>query len=149
MGGVIDMPRRRMGAHGTINEWTDGKTRLTIRPEVRAFTVEDVAAIIGSAHELIPDKHRYDVWRPDNDVPQTYEETWQRIMEENLTKKSMMRTLTDCWFIANYEEWTDGAIRIDLSDDNVESESHRAMVDFIKMKFPKFMTTEEYNTAVH
>ena len=143
------MPRRRMGAHGTVNKWTDGKIRLTIRPEVRAFTVEDVASIIGAYNEFIPDKQSVGAWRPDNYKPQTYEETWKDIMEANLSKKEMMRILTDCWNIANFEEWTDSAIRIDLSDDNVESESHRAMVDFIKMKFPKFMTTEEYNMAVY
>ncbi len=134
------MARKRMGAHGSINTWTDNSVRLTIRPEVRAFTVEDVAAIIAARYDLIPEP---DMWRPSDYEPQTYQETWQKIMQENPSKKQMMRILTDCWYIANYEEWTDSSVRIDLSDNNIESESHRAMVDFIYMKFPKFKSLTE------
>ncbi len=140
------MPRRRMGAHGSINTWTDNSVRLTIRPEVRAFTVEDVAAIIASRYDLVPENDR---WRPSDYEPQTYQETWSKILEEKISKKTIMRILTDCWYIANYEEGTDSSVRIDLSSKNKERESHQAVVDFIKMKFPKFMTTEEYNTVVH
>ena len=140
------MPRRRMGAHGSINTWTDNSVRLTIRPEVRAFTVEDVAAIIASRYDLVPENDR---WRPSDYEPQTYQETWSKILEEKISKKTIMRILTDCWYIANYEEFTDSSVRIDLSSKNKERESHQAVVDFIKMKFPKFMTTEEYNTVVH
>tara|TARA_R100000697_G_scaffold18688_1_gene25775 strand:+ start:709 stop:1116 length:408 start_codon:yes stop_codon:yes gene_type:complete len=135
-----------MGAHGSINTWTDNSVRLTIRPEVRAFTVEDVAAIIASRYDLVPENDR---WRPSDYEPQTYQETWSKILEEKITKKTIMRILTDCWYIANYEEGTDSSVRIDLSSKNKERESHQAVVDFIKMKFPKFMTTEEYNTVVH
>ena len=140
------MPRRRMGAHGSINTWTDNSVRLTIRPEVRAFTVEDVAASIASRYDLVPENDR---WRPSDYEPQTYQETWSKILEEKISKKTIMRILTDCWYIANYEEGTDSSVRIDLSSKNKERESHQAVVDFIKMKFPKFMTTEEYNTVVH
>ena len=140
------MTRRRMGAHGSINTWTDNSVRLTIRPEVRAFTVEDVAAIIASRYDLVPENDR---WRPSDYEPQTYQETWSKILEEKISKKTIMRILTDCWYIANYEEGTDSSVRIDLSSKNKERESHQAVVDFIKMKFPKFMTTEEYNTVVH
>tara|TARA_Y100001937_G_scaffold26295_1_gene37787 strand:+ start:434 stop:841 length:408 start_codon:yes stop_codon:yes gene_type:complete len=135
-----------MGAHGSINTWTDNSVRLTIRPEVRAFTVEDVAAIIASRYDLVPENDR---WRPSDYEPQTYQETWSKILEEKISKKTIMRILTDCWYIANYEEGTDSSVRIDLSSKNKERESHQAVVDFIKMKFPKFMTTEEYNTVVH
>ena len=134
------MARRRIGSHGQIAERTDGTVRMTIRPEPRAFTVEDVAAIIAARYDFIPEPDR---WRPSDYEPQTYQETWQKIMEENLTKKQMMRILTDCWYIANYEEWTDSSMRIDLSSENEERESHQAMVDFIYMKFPKFKSLIE------
>ena len=135
------MARKRMGAHGSINTWTDNSVRMTIRPEVRAFTVEDVAAIIASRYDFIPEPSNR--WRPIEDQPQTYQETWQKIMEENLSRKQMMKILTDCWYIANYEEWTDSSVRIDLSSENDERESHQAMVDFILMKFPKFRSLTE------
>ena len=134
------MPRRRMGAHGSINTWTDNSVRLTIRPEVRAFTVEDVAAIIASRYDLVPEN---DTWRPSDYEPQTYQETWSKILEEKISRKTIMRILTDCWYIANYEEFTDSSVRIDLSSKNNERESHQAVVDFIYMKFPKFKTLEE------
>ena len=130
------MARRRMGAHGSINTWTDNSVRLTIRPEDRAFTVEDVAAIIAARYDFIPDPSN--LWRPSEHEPQTYQETWQKIMEENPSRKEMMRILTDCWYIANYEEWTDSSMRIDM-----DLESHQAMVDFIYMKFPKFKSLTE------
>ena len=123
------MARTRIGSHGEIAERTDGKMRMTIRPEPRVFDVEDVAGIIGARYDLISDNHRFYY----NNNEQTYQETWQKIMEENLTKKQMMRILTDCWYIANYEEYTDCSIRIDK-----DLESHQAMIDFILMKFPKF-----------
>ena len=138
--GDKNMARRRMGAHGSINTWTDNSVRLTIRPEVRAFTVEDVAGIIAARYEFLPEADR---WRPDDHETQTYQETWQKIMEENPSRKAMMRILTNCWYIANYEEWTDSSIRIDLSSENEERESHQAMVDFIYMKFPKFKSLIE------
>ena len=134
------MPRRRMGAHGSINTWTDNSVRLTIRPEVRAFTVEDVAAIIASRYDLVPEN---DAWRPSDYEPQTYQETWSKILDEKISRKTIMRILTDCWYIANYEEFTDSSVRIDLSSKNNERESHQAVVDFIYMKFPKFKTLEE------
>ena len=134
------MTRRRMGAHGSINTWTDNSVRLTIRPEVRAFTVEDVAAIIASRYDLVPEN---DTWRPSDYEPQTYQETWSKILDEKISRKTIMRILTDCWYIANYEEFTDSSVRIDLSSKNKERESHQAVVDFIYMKFPKFKTLEE------
>ncbi len=123
------MARTRIGAHGEIAKRTDGQMRMTIRPEPRAFTVEDVAGIIAHRYEFIsePDPYGYDEEEP------TYQQTWQTIMEENPTKKEMMRVLTDCWYITNYENYTDCSIQIDT-----DVESHQAMVDFILMKFPKF-----------
>jgi hypothetical protein len=102
--------------------------RMTIRPEPRVFTVEDVAAIIATRYYFVADPNP---WIEQDE--QTYQETWQKIMEENPSRKEMMRILTDCWYIANYEEWTDSSLRIDT-----DLESHQAMVDFILMKFPKF-----------
>ncbi len=131
------MARKSMGAHGSINTWKDEKRglhqRITIRPEPRIFTAEDVAGILAYRYEFIPDPDPYDY---DKEEP-TYQETWQKIMEENLTKKQMMRVLTDCWYIANYENYTDCSIQIDT-----DLESHQAMVDFILMKFPKFRHEE-------
>lgn len=122
------MARTRIGSHGQIALRTDGKIRMTIRPVPRAFDVEDVAAIIAARYEFLSEPDRY------GEYPEaTYQETWQTIMEENLTKKEMMRVLTDCWYIANYENYTDCSIQIDT-----DLESHQAMVDFILMKFPKF-----------
>ena len=36
------MARTRIGSHGQIAERTDGTIRMTIRPEPRAFDVEDL-----------------------------------------------------------------------------------------------------------
>ena len=126
------MARKRIGSHGQIAERTDGTIRMTIRPEPRAFTVEDVAGIIAYRYDFLSEPD------PFSENPMaTYQETWQTIMEENPTKKQMMRILTDCWYIANYENWSDSSIRIDT-----DLESHQAMIDFILMKFPKFRPEE-------
>lgn len=122
------MARTRIGSHGEIAKRTDGQMRMTIRPEPRAFTVEDVAGIIAYRYDFLSEPDPYS----ENPMA-TYQETWQTIMEENPTKKQMMRTLTDCWYITNYENYTDCSIQIDT-----DVESHQAMVDFILMKFPKF-----------
>jgi hypothetical protein len=117
------MARKRIGSHGQIAERTDGTIRMTIRPEPRAFTVEDVAGIIAYRYDFLSEPDPYS----ENPMA-TYQETWQTIMEENPTKKQMMRILTDCWYIANYENWSDSSIRIDR-----QFESHQAMVDLNKM----------------
>lgn len=122
------MARTRIGSHGEIAKRTDGQMRMTIRPEPRAFTVEDVAGIIAYRYDFLSEPDPYS----ENPMA-TYQETWQTIMEENPTKKEMMRVLTDCWYITNYENYTDCSIQIDT-----DVESHQAMVDFILMKFPKF-----------
>ena len=126
------MARKSMGAHGSINTWKDEKRglhqRMTIRPEPRIFTAEDVASIIAARYDFIPEP---DPFGYDEEEP-TYQETWQKIMEENPSRKEMMRILTDIWYIANFEEHTDTSIEIDS-----DLESHQAMLDFIYMRFPK------------
>lgn len=127
------MARRRIGSHGQIAERTDGSIRMTIRPEPRAFDVEAVAAIIAARYDFLSEPDSY----YEHDEQTTYQETWQKIMKENPTKKEMMEILTDVWYIANYEEYTDCSIVIDR-----DLGSHQAMVDFILMKFPKFRPEE-------
>jgi len=126
------MARKSMGAHGSINTWKDERRglhqRITIRPEPRIFTAEDVAGILAYRYEFIPDPDPYDY---DKKEP-TYQETWQKIMEENPSKKEIMRIISDIWYIANHEQWTDSSIHIDT-----DLESHQAMVDFVYMRFPK------------
>lgn len=120
------------GRHGLVAHRTDGKVRITVRPEVRALTAEDMAMIIGSILD-VSDGHNDDMSRAD---------TIQRIWDwehgrfpVKLTQKRILAYCTDAWYLANYEQgctsWFNGDI-----------ESHRVLLELIHDRFPKFKQIE-------
>ena len=134
------MARKRMGAHGSINRWTDDRMRLTIRPQPRAYTALEIAERLGSYIEVL-----YDVGGiysdPDENI--TYREAMIKIKEENMTKKYVIDFLNRIWFMAQYEEFTDSIVRIDIE----KYESHQAMYDWVLMTFPKLIPIGVVNEA--
>lgn len=130
------MARKRMGAHGSINRWTDDRMRLTIRPKPRAYTALEIAERLGSYIEVL-----YDVGGiysdPDEDI--TYREAMIKIKEEKMTKKYVIDFLNRIWYMAQYEEFTDSIVSIDVE----KYESHQAMYDWVLMTFPKLNRSEE------
>ena len=130
------MTRKRMGAHGSINRFTDGKIRLTIRPEPRAYTASEIAERLGSYIEVLYDE--YSVYSdPEDNI--TYREAMIKIKEEKLTKKYVIDFLNRIWYMAQYEEATDSIVRLDVE----KYQSHQAMYDWVLMTFPKFNRSEE------
>ena len=130
------MARKRMGAHGSINRFTDGKMRLTIRPEPRVYTALEVAERIGSYIEVLFDAGGY-YSDPEEDI--TYREAMEKIREEKMTQKFVIDKLNDIWYMANYEQGCDGYVALDVE----KYESHQAMLDWVLMTFPKLNRTEE------
>ena len=130
------MARKRMGAHGSINRWTDDRMRLTIRPEPRAYTALEIAERLGSYIEVLYDAGGY-YSDPDEDI--TYREAMMKIKEEKMTKKYVIDFLNRIWYMAQYEESTDSIVSLDVE----KYESHQAMYDWVLMTFPKLNRTEE------
>ena len=125
-----------MGAHGSINKFTDGKMRMTIRPEPRIYTAWEIAERIGSYIEVLHDPI---TWHPEGEeMGISYREAMEKIREEKMTQKYVIKRLNDIWYMANYEECSDSTVRL-----NLEYESHQAMLDWVLMKFPKLNRTEE------
>ena len=124
------MARKRMGAHGSINEWTDGRMRLTIRPEPRAYTASEIAERIGSYIEVLFDE-RGIYCDPEENI--TYREAMIKIKEEKMTQKYVIDKLNDIWYMAQWEEATDSIVSLDVE----KYESHQAMYDWVIMTFPK------------
>lgn len=124
------MARKRMGAHGSINRWTDDRMRLTIRPEPRAYTALEIAERIGSYIEVLynPESCYSD---PEDDI--SYREAMIKIKEEKMTKKYVIDRLNDIWYMAQWEQSTDSIVSIDVEN----YESHQAMYDWVIMTFPK------------
>jgi hypothetical protein len=135
------MTRRRYGAHGKITPWTDDKKRLTIRPQPRAYTVEEVAARLGSYMDVLWVDHPYD-----DSEHFSYTETIQKIVDfhngKMPTQQWAIDKLTDIWYMANHEENSEYRIDFDESEP-----SHMATLDFVKKLFPKFRSTVEHNMA--
>jgi hypothetical protein len=125
-----------MGAHGSINRWTDDRMRLTIRPEPRAYTASEIAERLGSYIEVLYDE--YSVYSdPEDNI--TYREAMIKIKEEKLTKKYVIDFLNRIWYMAQYEEATDSIVRLDVE----KYQSHQAMYDWVLMTFPKLNRSEE------
>jgi hypothetical protein len=125
-----------MGAHGSINRWTDDRMRLTIRPEPRAYTALEIAERLGSYIEVLYDE--YSVYSdPEDNI--TYREAMIKIKEEKLTKKYVIDFLNRIWYMAQYEEATDSIVRLDVE----KYQSHQAMYDWVLMTFPKLNRSEE------
>tara|TARA_R100000005_G_C4985485_1_gene193961 strand:- start:62 stop:472 length:411 start_codon:yes stop_codon:yes gene_type:complete len=134
------MARKRMGAHGSINRWTDNRMRLTIRPEPRAYTALEIAERLGSYIEVLYDAGGI-YSDPDEDI--TYREAMIKIKEEKMTKKYVIDFLNRIWYMAQYEEFTDSIVSIDVE----KYESHQAMYDWVLMTFPKLMPIGVVNEA--
>ena len=126
------MTRKRMGAHGSVNRFTDEKMRLTVRPEPRAYVAWEIAERIGSYIEVLynPQSCYSD---PEDDI--TYREAMEKIRDEKMTQKSVINKLNDIWYMANYEQCTDSIVSLDVE----EYESHQAMLDWVYMTFPKLI----------
>jgi len=129
------MARRRMGAHGSINTWTDDRMRLTIRPEPRAYTALEIAERIGSYIEVL---YNPDNYYSDEDDNITYRKAMEKIMAEKMNQKWVIDKLNDIWYMANYEQSTDLIVGLDVEN----YESHQAMLDWVYMTFPKFNEEE-------
>jgi len=131
------MARKRMGAHGSINEFNDGKMRMTIRPEPRIYTALQIAERIGSYIEVL---HDPSTWHPEGEeMGMSYRDAMEKIRSEKMTQKYVIKILNDIWYMANYEECSDSTISIDCQ----QYESHQAMLDWVLMTFPKLNRTEE------
>ena len=127
------MTRKRMGAHGSVNRFTDGKMRLTIRPEPRAYKAWEIAERIGSYIEVLHDPN---TWHPaGEEMGMSYRDTMEKIMAEKMTKKWVIERLKCIWYMANYEECSDSRIDLDCQ----KYESHQAMLDWVYMTFPKLI----------
>lgn len=130
------MTRKRMGAHGSVNKWTDNRMRLTIRPEPRAYVTWEIAERIGSYIEVLHDPN---TWHPEGEeMGMSYRKTMEKIMAEKMTQKYVIEKLNDIWYMANYEECSDSSVSLDVE----KYESHQAMYDWVLMTFPKLMEEE-------
>ncbi len=130
------MARKRMGAHGSVNRFTDDIMRLTIRPEPRVYTASDIAERIGSYIEVLYNPDSFYSFEAENI---TYREAMIKIKEEKMTKKYVIDRLNDIWYMAQFEESCSGIVSL-----NVEKyESHQAMYDWVLMTFPKLNRSEE------
>lgn len=130
------MTRKRMGAHGSVNKWTDDRMRLTIRPEPRAYTASEIAERIGSYIEVLYNPESHYSYEDENI---TYREAMMKIKEEKMTKKYVIDFLNRIWFMAQYEESCEEIPCLDVE----KYESHQAMYDWVLMTFPKLNRSEE------
>ena len=76
-----------LGGHGTINQYTDGETRIVIRPEPILYTLKEAVIALWEQDKTWPDE--------ENTV---LSETMWRITKNNIkgTKKGLVEYLMGC-----------------------------------------------------
>ena len=120
------------GRHGLVAHRTDGKVRMTVRPEVRALTAEDMAMIIGNILD-ISDGYNDDISRADA-IQRIWD--WEHgSFPIKLTQKKILAYCTDVYRLGQYENGS-------TSWFNGDVESHRVLLELIHDRFPKFREIE-------
>lgn len=121
------------GRHGLVAQRTDGKVRITVRPEVRALTAEEMAMIVGNALD-ISNGYDDDMSRADT-IQRIWDWEHSGMMPIKLTQKVLLSFCTDVYRLAQYENgstsWFDGDL-----------ESHQVLLELIHDRFPKFRQIE-------
>ena len=121
------------GRHGLVAHRTDGKVRITVRPEVRALTAEDMAMIVGDALD-ISNGYDDDMSRADT-IQRIWDWEHSGMMPIKLTQKVLLGFCTDVYRLSRYENGSSSWFNGDL-------ESHRVLLEFIHDRFPKFRQIE-------
>ena len=126
------MTRRRMGSHGEICKWSDGKTRMTVRLAPLIYEAGDIAMLIGYRMNAI-ESEGYDNENTHFSVLHGIRD-WERHNGGRLTQKKAKQWLSEgYWAVANYVEWTDILPQFDENN-----EGHLTMLEYIEQVFPKF-----------
>lgn len=143
------MTRRNYGSHGEIAVRRNGRMMMTVRPEPEVLTPEQCAEIIGyrclgldGTDTLLgpsDDGKAFGITRDANIAIAHYEAS-----RGKMTQKKALKLLSDTWFLANQQNYTDMMPDFDEDDYN-----HRAVLAWVLRIFPKFsrdLTEEEVTT---
>ena len=137
------MTRRNWGSHGEICVRRNGRMMMTVRPEPEVLTPEECTMILGyrtigldGTDTLLGPSG---ITRDANIAIAHYEAN-----RGKMTQKRAMKLLSDTWFLANQQNYTDM-----IPDYNEDDYNHRAVLAWVLRVFPKFsrdLTEEEVTT---
>lgn len=122
-----------VGRHGQVAERTDGVVRVTVRPEVRVLTAEDMAMYVGYALDIT------DGYNDDQSKEYAIEKIWDwehGTYPLKLTQKLILNWCGRPEYISAYEHG-----QMPLFDEDVES--HQVLLELIHDRFPKFRKIEK------
>ena len=137
------MARMNYGSHGEICVRRNGRMMMTVRPEPEVLTPQECAEILGyrcigldGTDTLLGPSGLTD----DANIAIAHYEA----KSGKMTQKKAMNLLSDTWFLANQQNYTD--MMPDFDEDN---HNHQAVLAWVLRIFPKFsrdLTEEEVTT---
>ena len=131
-----------LGGHGTVNKYTDGSTRLVIRPTPVLYKAKEI--IVG-----LWDWHSETVWSENGD--ETYRlnmsegfSGWRGFVATNNTKKKFVQWLTHYLYEAGVRS-PDAcpSLRTEERYDEIPSEAKREIVLYLLDRVPSLVSADD------
>lgn len=131
-----------LGGHGTVNKYTDGSTRIVIRPQPVLYKAKEI--IVG-----LWDEHSETVWTDDGDESYRLNMTdgafgWLRFVATNNTKKKFVQWLTNYLYEAGVRSPDEcPSLRTDERYDEIPSDAKREIVLYLLDRVPSLVAGED------
>ena len=130
-----------LGGHGTVNKYTDGSTRLVIRPTPVLYKAKEI--IVG-----LWDYHSETVWTDDGDESYRLDMRsafgWPKFVATNNTKKKFVQWLTHYLYEAGVRSPDEcPSLRTDERYDEIPSDAKREIVLYLLDRVPSLVAGED------
>ena len=130
-----------LGGHGTVNKYTDGSTRLVIRPTPVLYKAKEI--IVG-----LWDYHSETVWTDDGDESYRLDMRsafgWPKFVATNNTKKKFVQWLTHYLYEAGVRSPDEcPSLRTDERYDEIPSDAIKEIVWYLLDRVPSLVAGED------
>jgi len=139
---IPNLTNMALGGHGTVNKYTDGSTRLVIRPTPVLYKAKEI--IVG-----LWDYHSETLWTEDGD--ESYRLNmgegfggWRGFIKTNNTKKKFVQWLTHYLYEAGVRSPDEcPSLRTDERYDAIPSEAKREIVLYLLDRVPSLVSADD------
>ena len=139
---IPNLTNMALGGHGTVNKYTDGSTRLVIRPTPVLYKAKEI--IVG-----LWDYYSETLWTEDGD--ESYRLNmgegfggWRGFIKTNNTKKKFVQWLTHYLYEAGVRSPDEcPSLRTDERYDAIPSEAKREIVLYLLDRVPSLVSADD------